>query len=89
METVTRNVRDINSADRQALEYVLGTRLRENQQVIINVMNVDVLAAPPSSPAAEPALPEWCNVYAGLSDEEIDRLDQATRRRLDLTRTST
>jgi hypothetical protein len=31
-------------------------------------------------------IPEWWNVYEGLSDEEIDRLDQAIRERADLTR---
>ena len=33
----------------------------------------------------EPRLPDWCNVYEGLSDEEIDRLEQGIQR-LDLTR---
>ena len=68
----------------------MGKRLRENQQVIINVMNIDVPAAPATQDTgAQSTLPEWCNVYAGLSDEEIDRLDQATKLRLDLTRIST
>ncbi len=33
-------------------------------------------------------LPDWCNVYSGLSDEEIERLDAATKQRLDLSRGS-
>ncbi len=35
---------------------------------------------------ADDHVPEWWNVYEGLSDEEIDRLDKAIRERADLTR---
>src|SRR5258708_7986349 len=35
MEAIIRNVRDIETSERQVLEHVLGQRLRENQQVII------------------------------------------------------
>jgi hypothetical protein len=31
-------------------------------------------------------LPEWCNVYAGLSDDQIANLERAILRRMELTR---
>jgi hypothetical protein len=39
-----RNVRDIPAHERESLEHVIGQRLRQNQQVIINVVNVDLTA---------------------------------------------
>jgi hypothetical protein len=41
---------------------------------------------PPQGIEANEHVPEWWNVYEGLSDEEIDRLDEAIRERADLTR---
>ena len=34
-------------------------------------------------------LPDWCNVYEGVSDEQIADLERAISRRLDLTRPAT
>ncbi len=42
METVIRNVGDIDSHDRQALEHVLGQTLRANQQLVIRIVNLQV-----------------------------------------------
>ena len=71
MDAITGNVRDIDQADRDALEHVIGQSLRDDQQVVISVR----IAAPPSSESSEasgvPAaenVPEWWNVYEGLSD---------------------
>jgi tRNA(fMet)-specific endonuclease VapC len=91
MESIIRNVRDIETSERQVLEHVLGQKLRENQQVIIQVVTPptesrerDVAANAP----APPRLPEWCNVFAGLSDEELAEVDAVIRQRADLTRLS-
>lgn len=35
-----------------------------------------------------PALPDWCNVYEGLSDEEIADLQRIILQRADLSRPS-
>lgn len=91
MENVIRNIRDIDQADRQALEHVLGQRLGENQQLVIRIVNLDVTQpekpeAAPGAPAA--TLPDWCNVYAGLSDEEVADLQQTILTRADLSRPS-
>ena len=42
MECIKRSVKDIETADRRALEHVVGQHLSENQQVVIQVLNVDV-----------------------------------------------
>ena len=76
MATIVRNVRDLDRIDRSALERVFGQELREGQRVVIQVENPPVEEREPSTPAAG-ELPEWCNIYAGLSDEEIDELDQS------------
>jgi hypothetical protein len=74
MESIIRNVRDIPADDRQALEHVIGQRLRENQQVLIQVMTVHEEDNAPAQGAAG-GLPAWCNVYEGLSDKEIDEIE--------------
>jgi hypothetical protein len=87
MEPITRNIRDIAPSDRQALEHLLGTPLHDNQQVIVTIVESAMANRPPANnPTMPPRLPDWCDVYAGLSDEAIDRLDGATKQRLDLTR---
>ena len=93
METVIRNVGDIDAQDRQALEHVLGRSLRENQQLVIQVVNLHDKPTTPAQPVAPgqnaaAKLPEWCNVYAGLSDEEIADLEKIILTRADLTRPS-
>ena len=76
METIIRNVRDLDQTDRSVLERVVGHSLRESQQIVIQVTNA---ANEPTSTADTEGnqLPSWCDVYEGLSDAEIDELDQA------------
>ena len=77
-------------SDRQALEHVLGRQLTENQRVIIRVETM------PTQPLArdetadndpELKLPDWCDVYAGLTDEEIAEIEKIALTRADMTRT--
>ena len=75
MESVIRNVRDIDSRERQALEHVLGQQLKENQKVIIQVVTlgsqpIEDFEEQPAAQSGE--LPEWCNVYQGLTGEQIE-----------------
>jgi hypothetical protein len=93
METVIRNVGEIDSQDRQALEHLLGQTLRANQQLVIRIVNLQVqpdVAAETAKPNRNggAALPEWCNVYAGFSDEEIAELEKTILTRADLSRPS-
>jgi hypothetical protein len=80
VESIKRCVKDINVADRRALEHVIGQHLSENQQVVIQVLDVDVANRDiPSNPQGiePPTLPPWCNIYEGLSDADIDDLDSS------------
>jgi hypothetical protein len=88
MNSITRNIGDLGAADRQALERVFGAPLGDNQRVTLQVAETEKKSqAPVPAGGATTLLPEWCQVYAGLTDEEINELDQATKRRLDLGRT--
>ena len=89
METVVHNIRDLKGNERSAAEQLVGHTLREGQQLVIQVVNID-LSTPETDkpgPHGHTDVPDWWNIYEGLSDEEIDRLDQAIRQRANLTRT--
>jgi len=85
MSTIERNVRDLDSADRRALEHALGLTLHEDQALVVQVIDAPkVQPTDNGTPTTE--LPDWTHVYQGLTPSEIDRLDQAVHRRLNLTR---
>jgi len=87
MDTIIRNVKDIGSTDRQALEHVIGQHLSEHQQLVIRVVNVDFpQQASGESPSATGTLPDWCHVYRGLSDEAVSSLEKTVLTRADLSR---
>lgn len=88
METIIRNVRDLRDDDRSAAEHLVGHSLRENQRLVIQVASVDLTADHPSNGNRTGQLPAWCNVYDGLSDEEIADLETTILTRADLTRLS-
>jgi hypothetical protein len=81
MESIRRRVKDIDTADRRALEHVIGKHLSGNQQVVIQVLSFDPANGDkPTSKSQDmqpPTLPEWCNVYEGLSDAEIDDIESS------------
>src|SRR3954447_24419756 len=85
MEKVIRNVAEIDSADRRAIEHLLGKHLAEHQQVIISVVNLDLTSPDTTAVPASEATPAWGNIYEGLGDEDVDRLDRAIRQRANLT----
>ena len=85
MEAITRNVSDIPADDLPAFEHLLGEPLRSGQQLIVQVLDSKEPSESSAPDPDAPQLPEWFNVYEGLSDEEIDRLEEGFQR-LDLTR---
>jgi hypothetical protein len=89
-EAIIRNVQDIDDADRRVLEHVLGQKLRKNQQVIIRIISLGPEAATTEGNSAESqtaaSLPEWCNVYDGLTDGQVADLEAAVLQRANLTR---
>jgi hypothetical protein len=73
---------DVSSLDgphRQALEEVLGVSLNVDQRLTISVSQKD--NSPPQQTAED-----WTSIYAGLSDERIEEIDQAIKMRADLFR---
>ena len=69
----------------------IGRQLKENQKIIIQVVPLgSEPAAAPAASAASPSdqLPDWCNVYEGLTDKEIDDLESIILERANLTRPS-
>ena len=76
METIVHNVQDLDQSDRSTLERLVGHQLRESEKLVIQVMPAKVdQAAAPQPVVGE--LPDWCRVYEGLSDAEIDELDRS------------
>ncbi len=76
METITRRVRDLEAIERSAVERLVGHGLRENQQLIIQVVNVDLGGETPAT-GTPSGLPSWCNVYEGMSGEDISNVEQS------------
>lgn len=77
METVVYNIRDLAGNQRSAAEQLVGHKLRENQQLVIQVVTLDLSAAPAGAASGEGKLPAWCNVYEGLTDAEIDEIEKS------------
>ena len=86
METVVHDVGKLGDSERSAAEQLVGHPLFKNQQLVIQILNLERAAEEQEVGAETEQLPEWCNVYAGLSDEEIAALEGAISQRLDLTR---
>lgn len=86
METITRQVGELQANERSAAELLVGHRLRGNEQLILQVLEQD--AAESSVQDSRPAqtLEDWIRVYDGLNDEEIETIDAIARTRADLTR---
>ena len=86
METVTRNVSDLDQSERSVFERVVGHQLRETQRIILNVVNVD-LRDPEGAPVEPfPDVPDHWKIYEGMTEQEIDDLDLSITR-CNLTRT--
>ena len=80
METITRNVSDLDQSERSVFERVVGHQLRETQRIILNVVNVD-LSAPEVTPSEPfPEVPDHWKIYEGMTEPEIDDLDQSITR---------
>mgnify|MGYP003333198451 CR=1 FL=1 len=91
MDTFTRNVEELNSHDRQSLENVIGRPLHEDQQLVIRIIDrnqteMNNLPETRDPDLSTTSLPGWCNVYAGLSDQEIDAIEQTILKRSQLCR---
>jgi len=96
MESTVRNVREIASDERRVYETVLGQRLRDDQQVVLQVIDRGTLPADEggdkgaegSTASQAGPLPDWCRVYEGLSDQQIAEIEDVILTRADMTRPS-
>ena len=75
METVVHNIRDLSDNERSAAERLVGHTLQDDHQLIIQVIATNGL--PAVTPPLGDTLPDWCNVYEGLTDAEIADSEQS------------
>ncbi len=88
METVVHNICELDGSQRTAAEQLVGHPLNNDQKLVIQVVAADTRTSEPPSDELgldEDQLPGWCNVYEGLTDQEIDALEKAILTRFDLT----
>ena len=89
MEKITRHVQDLGSEEKRVYESVLGHALHANQQIILHVITPQETAEEtPTTQQPPGTLPDWCNVYDGLSDEEIDEMEKVILDRSNWSRSS-
>lgn len=91
MESLTRKVGDIDVSDRRALEHMLGHSLPENHRLVIQIINPETESNKEAEREDQVALgtaqlPDWCDVYAGLSDAEIRGIEETILDRTNLAR---
>jgi hypothetical protein len=85
METDMKiDVATLDAPHRRALEEVIGRELAPSQRLIISVMDVAAPAGSTLTPAQ--TLEDWTGVYDGLSDDEIEAVDEVAKTRANLTR---
>ena len=77
MESAFRNVVDLSADERQMYESVLGHPLRDDQRVIVQLDDLGAGRTVVSSPNGVGELPDWCAIWADLSDDEVADLETA------------
>jgi hypothetical protein len=77
------DIGNLDASHRRALEELIGRELAANQRLTISI--TDVAAVPPMAKPPQ-SLKDWTEVYDGLSDEEVDEIDQIIKTRANLTR---
>jgi hypothetical protein len=86
METITRQVGELRDNERSAAELLVGHRLRGNERLILQVLDLDVVQPPLQDSRPAQTLEDWAHVYDGLSDDEIEAIDAIAKTRANLTR---
>jgi len=85
METALNiDVATLDLPHRQALEEVIGKQLASHQRLVISVIELVPPAVEDSRPAQ--SLDDWTKIYDGLSDEEVEEIDQVAKTRANLSR---
>lgn len=78
------DVAALDAPHRRALEEVIGRELAANQRLLISVIEVEV--PPPAVRRPAQSLEDWTTVYKGLSEKDIEDIDQIAKTRANLTR---
>ncbi len=86
METIVRNISDLSETDLSAAEQLIGHALTADQRLVIVVQDQHgkIAVSDASSPVSK--LPDWCNVYTGLSDSDIADIEAVMLGRAELSR---
>ena len=80
METITRDVGQMKTQERSAAELLVGHALREHERVIVHVLALDDEETASATLQPVATLPDWCNVYKGMTDAEVDEVQQSITR---------
>lgn len=73
MNAISHLVKDLSRSDRTAIEHLIGSPLTDQQSVEIRVVD--------SGLEASPELPDWCDVFKGLNEEQRDELVAGIKQR--------
>ncbi len=74
MDSVELNIGELTEADRSAAERLVGRQLRADQQIRIEVISPTLPGIPENVARDDWPLPDWFNVYEGLTEAEIDEI---------------
>lgn len=86
METDLKiDVAALDEPHRRALEEVIGRQLVANQRLIISITELDVSRSGDATRLPQ-TLADWTGVYNGLSEKEIEEIDEVAKSRANLTR---
>jgi hypothetical protein len=88
MESITRNIRDIQPQEKFVLESLVGHPLHAGQEIVIQVKD---WIEPDKEPRASDygkldSLPSWCRVFEGLAEEDIVAIERIALERANMTR---
>jgi hypothetical protein len=76
MEAIVHSVQNLDQSDLSTLERLVGHQLRASEKLVIQVLPAQADRSTAPQPVMD-KLPDWCHVYEGLTDAEIDELDRA------------
>ena len=77
------DVASLDAEHHRALEDVIGIQLQTSQRLLIRVIDIELALRRPAQ-----SLSDWTDVYEGLTDQEIETIDQEIKRWANLTRIS-
>ena len=83
MNSIVRNVADLSADERHVYESVLGQQLRDDQRVMVQLIDVEANQEAAVSTNGAHELPDWCTIWSDLSDADVADLESAILERTD------